>query len=196
MGATRALDEGRPTLATQGQRTEGGGSPHLSLRGRGNGQQQAIDSCFYRCGRRGSTNAFPLLDWHIQRRGSRRPWCFYTHWLHHEEAVADIATNGRPVLEEMAPRISTNADTSNQVVPISRASRSERRGYVISSSTLRFREADGRRVSSRLFTPVTMVWWAWWTSEQQMVVSVAPSHKWQSWTCGELNEISRVAFDC
>ena len=47
MGATRALGEGRPTLAPLGQGTEGGGSPHLSLRGRGNGQQHAVDLCIY-----------------------------------------------------------------------------------------------------------------------------------------------------
>ena len=90
---------------------------------------QAVDSCFYRCGRRRRTNALPLLDWYIQRRGSRRPWCFYTHRRYHEKAVADIATDGRQILEEMATGIFSNADSPNQVVPICRTSPSERRGY-------------------------------------------------------------------
>ena len=37
------------------------------------------------------------------------------HFLIGTSSIPGVATNGRPVLEEMDTRISTNADTSNQV---------------------------------------------------------------------------------
>ena len=73
MGATRVLGEGRPRLTTQGQCTEGGGSPHSSLGGL----------------RQWPTAAGPLIHVSIDADDEEAPTPF--HFFIGTSSIADVA---------------------------------------------------------------------------------------------------------